>query len=130
LSLQHRLSDSLIGATPTEISAHAFTHVLWIVAGLSLLDQTDRAHNLARRTESALQAIVGKKRLLHRMKSITLCHTFDRKDVSAVVADRKRKARIDPSSLDDDRAGAALPPVAALLRSGQMKAFAKKIQER
>jgi hypothetical protein len=67
---------------------------------------------------------------LHRMKSITLCHTFDRKDVGAVVTDRKRKARIDPSSLDDDRAGAALPPIAALLRSGQMKVLAKKIQER
>ena len=64
------------------------------------------------------------------MQSITLCHTFDRQDVSAVVTDRKRKARIDPSSLDDDRAGAALPPVAALLRSGQMQVLAKKIEQR
>jgi hypothetical protein len=130
LSLQHRLGDSLIGATPAEISAHAFTHALWIVAGLTLLDQTDRTHDLAGRTEPALQAIVGKKGLLHRVKSITPCHTFDRNDVSAVVTDRKCKARIDSSSVDDDRAGAALAAVAALLGSRQMEAFAKKIQER
>jgi hypothetical protein len=92
LSLQHRLSDSLIGATPTEISAHAFTHPLRIVAGLSLFDQTDRTHDLARRTEPALQAIVRKKGLLHRVKSITPRHAFDRKDVSAIVTDRERKA--------------------------------------
>ena len=55
---------------------------------------------------------------------------FDRKDVSAIVTDRKRKARIDPSSVDDDRAGAALAAVTALLGSCQMEAFAKKIQER
>ena len=130
MSLQYRRSDSLIGATPTEISAHAFAHALWVVAGLTLLYQTDRTHDLAGRTEPALQAIVGKKRLLQRMKPIAACHTFDREDVSAVVTDRKRKARIDPSSLDDDRAGAALPPVAALLRSGQIKVFAQKIQKR
>jgi hypothetical protein len=64
------------------------------------------------------------------MKPITLCHTFDRKDVSAVVADRKCKARVDPSSLNDDRTGAALPPITALLRSGQMEALAKQIQKR
>src|SRR4029077_19511292 len=115
LSLQHCRSESLTGATATQVSAHSITHPLWVVAGLTLLDQTDRAHDLAGGTEPALQAIVGKKRLLQRMKPIAACHTFDREDVSAVVTDRKRKARIDPSSLDDDRAGAALPPVAALL---------------
>jgi hypothetical protein len=73
---------------------------------------------------------VGKKRLLQRMKPITLCHAFDRQDVGAVVTDRKRKARIDPLSIEDDRTGAALPAVAALFRSGQMKAFAQKIEER
>jgi hypothetical protein len=35
---------------------------------------------------------VGKKRLLHRMKSIALRHAFDRKHVGAIVADRQREA--------------------------------------
>jgi hypothetical protein len=88
----------------------------------------DRTHHLARRTKPALQAIVGKKCLLYRMKSITLCHTFDRKDVGSIVTDRKREAGIDSSSLDDDRAGAA--PDRSPFRSGQIQVPAKQIQER
>jgi hypothetical protein len=38
LSLEYRLGDPLIGATPAEISAHAFAHPFWIVASLTLLD--------------------------------------------------------------------------------------------
>jgi hypothetical protein len=64
------------------------------------------------------------------MKPITLCQAFDREDVGAVVTDRQRKARIDASSVDDDGACAALPPVAALFRSGQVQSFAKQVQER
>ncbi len=73
---------------------------------------------------------MGKKGLLHRMKPVALRHAFDCQHVSAVVTDRKRKARIDPPSIDNDRAGAALAAVAALLGSGQIQAFAKKIEER
>ena len=75
------------------------------------------------------KAIVGNKRLLHRMKPVALGHAFDGEDVSAVVADRKRKAGIDPSSVDDDRAGAALAAITTLLGSGQFQAFAKQVQE-
>src|SRR4029077_9212139 len=114
----------------TEISAHAFPHALGLVAGLSLLDQTDGAHDLAGRTEAALQAVVSKKRLLHRMQAIPARHAFDREDVGAVVADRERQAGIEPASIDDDRAGAALPAVAALLGTGQMKALAKQVEQR
>jgi hypothetical protein len=64
------------------------------------------------------------------MKPAALSQTFDREDFGAVVADRKRKARIDPPSVDDDGAGATLAAIAALLGSRQFKAFAKKVQER
>ena len=50
--------------------------------------------------------------------------------LGAVVADRERKARIDPASVDNDRAGAALAAVAALLGSGQVQPFAQKIEKR
>jgi hypothetical protein len=76
-----------------------------------------------------LQAIVGKKGLLHRMKSAALRDTFDRQDVSPVMTDCKRKARIDPPPVDDDSAGAALATVTALLGSCQFEALAKKIQK-
>ena len=73
---------------------------------------------------------MGDEGLLHRMKPIALRHAFDRQDVGAVVADRQRQARIDPPSVDDDRAGAALAAVAALLGSGQVQALAQKIEQR
>ena len=130
LGLQHRLGDSLIGAAAAEISAHAFAHAFRIVAGLTFLDQADRAHDLAWRTEPALQAVVRNKGLLHRMKPVALRHAFDGEDVSAVVTDREREARIDPPPPDEDGAGAALPAVASLLCSGQIEAFAKKIEQR
>jgi hypothetical protein len=72
---------------------------------------------------------MGKERRLHRMKPVTLRRTFDRKDVSAVVTDRKREARIDPAAIGDDRASAALSAVAALFGSCQMQVLAKKVQE-
>ena len=48
----------------------------------------------------------------------------------AVAADREREAGIDPAPVDVDRAGAALPAVAALLGPGQIEAFAKQIEQR
>ena len=58
LRFQDRLGDALIGAAAAEIAAHAFAHALGIVARLALLDQADRAHDLARRAEPALQAVM------------------------------------------------------------------------
>ena len=97
--------------------------------GLTLFDQTDRTHDLARRTEPALQAVVGKKGLLHWMKSVALRDAFDCADIGTVMTDRKRKARIDPAPVDDNGAGAALAAVTTLLGSCQFKVLAKKIQE-
>jgi len=67
LCFQHCLRDSLIGAAPAEISAHALAHALGVVAGVTLGKQADGAHDLAGRTEPALQTIVGQKGLLHRV---------------------------------------------------------------
>src|SRR3954471_6101972 len=130
LRFQHSLGDSLIGAAPTEIPAHAFTHALWIAVGLTLFNQTNRPHDLARGTEAALQAVVGKKRLLYGMKAVTLRDAFDRKNVSAVMTDRKRQTGIHPASVDEDSACAALAAVTALFGPRQFEPLTKKIQER
>ncbi len=73
---------------------------------------------------------MGQECFLHRMKSITLRYAFDRQDISAIVTDRKRQARIDPSSVENDRTGTALPAVAALFGSSQFQAFAQKLHKR
>src|SRR3954467_8699160 len=100
LRLQHRLGDSAIGAAATEISAHAFAHALGLVAGLSLLDQTDGAHDLAGRTEAALQAVVSKKRLLHRMPANPARHAFDRDSApSWLIASARQELSRRPSTM-------------------------------
>jgi hypothetical protein len=129
-SLQHSFCDSLIGAAAAQVAAHAFAHAFRIIARVTFLKQADCAHDLAGRAEAALQAIVSQKGLLHRVKSMALGYTFNRQDMGAIVTDRQRKARIDSPSVDDDRAGAALAAVAALLCSCQFQALAKKIKQR
>jgi hypothetical protein len=47
--------------------------------------------------------------------------------VSAVLHDRQSKTGVDPPTLDQDRACAALPVVAAFLCSGEIKTIAERI---
>ena len=72
LRLQHRLGDAGIGAAAAEIAAHPLAHPLGIVARLALVDQADRAHDLARRAEAALEAVMRDEGGLHRMQRVAL----------------------------------------------------------
>ena len=130
LRFQHRLGDPGIGAAAAEIAAHALADALGIVAGLPLLDQADRAHDLAGRAEAALQAVMGDEGGLHRMQLIAARDALDGEDVGAVVADRQRQARIDAPAVDQHRAGAALAAVASLLGAGQVEALAQQVEQR
>ena len=47
-----------------------FAYPLRVVAGLPFLDQADRAHDLARRAEPALEAVMGDEGGLHRMQLV------------------------------------------------------------
>ena len=61
-----------IGAAAAEVAAHAFADALRIVAGLAFRDQADRAHDLARRAEAALEAVMGDEGGLHRMQLVAV----------------------------------------------------------
>src|SRR5262249_54801179 len=130
LRFQHRFGDALVGAAAAEVAAHAFAHALRVVAGLPFLDQPDSAHDLAGRTETALQAVMRDESLLHWMKPMALGEAFDGQHVRAVMTERQRQTRIDPPPVDDDGAGATLAAVAALLGSGEIEPFAQKIEQR
>ena len=124
------LDDPGIGAAAAQIAAHAFADAFGVVAGLALADQPDRAHDLARRAEPALEAVMGDEGGLHRMEPVALGKTLDGQHLGAVQAHRQRKAGIDAPPVDQHRAGAALAAVAALLRSGQDKPLAQKVEQR
>ena len=124
LRVEHGLGDAAIGAASAEIAAHALAHAFRVVTGLPLLDQADRAHDLAWRAEPALQTVMGNEGGLHRMKAAAVGYAFDRKHIGAVVAESESQARIDAPAIDQDGARAALAAVAALLRAGEVKTLA------
>ena len=130
LRLEHRLQDAAIGPATADIAAHPLAHPLGVVARLALVDQTDRAHDLARRAEAALKAVMRDEGGLHRMEHVALGEALDGDDLGAVEAQRESQTRIDPLPVQEHGASAALPAVAALLGSGQIEALAQEIEER
>src|SRR5207244_8171620 len=60
-------------------------------------------------------------RSLQRMQLVAPCDAFDGGDVGTIVARRQCQARINATAVDQNRAGAALTAVAALLDSGQIQ---------
>src|SRR5215469_16049653 len=86
--------------------------------------------DLAGRAIPTLQAIMAHERGLHRMESVLLGQALDGGDLVTIMHHRERQAAIDALSVDDDRAGAALSLVAALLRAGQPEILAQRIEQR
>jgi hypothetical protein len=66
-----------------------------------------------------LEAVVFDKGSLQRVQCVGGPQTFDGYDRIALVHDGEREARIDTAAVYQDRASAALPVIAALLRTAQ-----------
>jgi hypothetical protein len=58
-----------------------------------------------------------------------VCPAFDGRDFIALMGERKAKAGVRTLPIDVDRASAALPVIAALLRSGEVQRFTKRIEQ-
>ena len=129
VGVQHRFGDAGIGAAAAEIAAHRLAHPFGIVAGLGFAYQPDRTHDLAGGTEAALEPVMLDERGLHRMQRVAVRHAFDGQDIGAVVAERQRKAGIHPPAVEQHGAGAALAPVAALLRPGEIEPLTQQIEQ-
>ncbi len=70
---------------------------------------------------AALESILGDERGLHRMQPPILREPLDGGDSVTLVHDRQCEAAIDPPSLHDHGAGAALAVVASLLGACEPK---------
>jgi hypothetical protein len=75
-----------------------------------------------------LKCVVIDEGLLQWMQGPVGGEPLDSCDMSAVLHDRESKTGVDPPTLDQDRACAALPVIAALLCSGQTETIAERIQ--
>ena len=96
----------------------------------ALADQAGSRANLPGRAVAALESIMIDKGPLQWMQRAVFGETLDRCDVRAVLHDREGQARIDPAIVDQNRAGAALAVVAALLRSGQPEMNPQCVEKR
>ena len=94
------------------------------------LEHADRGADLAGRAVAALKAVVLEKRGLHRVQRVRRAEAFDRDDVVALVHDGERETRVDPASVDQHGARAALTVVAALLGAGQMQVLSQRVEQR
>jgi hypothetical protein len=77
-------------------------------------------HNLSRGAVAALITVMLNESGLHGMKMIGLTQSFNGGDLIVRVHDGKRETRVDPSSIDVDRASPALAVIAALLGAGEI----------
>src|SRR5262245_12114963 len=136
--------DVGIGGAPADVAAHPFgdfgigqgrrgRDIRRRVARPACLvfgEERDGRANLAGRAVPALESIMAHESGLHGMQRALLCQTFDGGDLVAVMHHRECQAAIDALSIDDDRAGAALSLVAALLRTGQREMLSQSIEQR
>ena len=137
--------DVRIGGAATDVAAHpladlrvgqrdrAGRHVGGGVAGpagLRLGEHADGRADLAGGAVAALEAVVLDEGGLQRVQGARRAETFDRHDLVALVHDGERQARVDAPAVDQHRAGAALPVVAALLGAGQVQVLAQRVEQR
>src|SRR5438093_2374699 len=84
------------------------------IRSLLVVERGDR-HDHAGRAKSALKRLRVQKGLLHRMQSALARQPLDRGDLTSGGAEGRHQAGMHRHSVEPDRAGAAIPGVAALL---------------
>src|SRR5262245_40868411 len=122
----NRRHDVRVGGAAAEVAAHLLAH-LGVGGGAPLGQQRHRAHDLARRAVAALERVLGDEGGLHGMQRLAAGQPLDGRDGRALRHDRQRQAGVHAAAADQNRAGAALPVVAALLGAGETQALAQGI---
>ena len=129
---RHRLldrgDDVGIGAAAADVAAHQLAD---FVGGRrpALRDEARGRADLTGRAVAALECVVVDEGLLQRMQRAVGGEPLDGGDLGAVLHDDQRQAGIDAPAVDQDRAGAALALIAALLGAGQIETVAQRVEQ-
>src|SRR5688572_12981163 len=94
-----------------------------------LVEQRGSGHDLAGRTDAALQPAVRDEGTLQRGQ-IVCSETLDRRDGGAVDARREDETGRNKATVDEDAAGAADAHPAAILRAGQLEVLTEEPEQR
>lgn len=98
-------------------------------AGPALGQESHRGHDLPRRAEAALEAVVLHERLLHRVRSVGPGDPLDGGDGAALGLRRQGQAGQHSPAVHMDRARATGSLVTALLRAHQAQPVAQGVQQ-
>ncbi len=126
--MAHSSHDVGVSAASADISRHGMLDVV-VRRADRLLEQCDRAHDLAAGAVAALVSVVFHKSSLHSVQIARLSKAFDGGDLVAFVHHGKRKAAVHAAAVDVNRAGAALSVIAAFLGAGKVKALAQSVEQ-
>src|SRR3954466_16387624 len=107
-----------VGGAAADVAAHELADVL-VGAGVALLDQLDRRHDLPGGAVAALERVVLDERPLHRVQLVAVGEPLDRGDLVPGGRHRQRQAGQHPAAVDPHGAGPAGALVAALLAAGE-----------
>ena len=118
----------MIASTPTDIPFQTFADLLFCQPFI-FLNQFNGAHHHAGCAETALQAMVLVKRLLHRMQRFRASDPFDGRDLCPFGGYGQHSAGFYGFAVHMDDTGATLAGVAADMSACQRHCFADEADE-
>src|SRR5215470_3548461 len=123
------LDDVFVAGAAAEVRGNDIDQFL-AVEVRTFLQNTDREHQKARRTEAALQGVVPHERFLHRVQPFTLLQSFDGADAVTFRLHSEHQAGAYRFAIDENCAGAADAVLAADMRADLTAIVADNIDER
>jgi hypothetical protein len=118
----------VVRAATAQVAAHPVADLLRR-SSVALGNAGDAGHDLTGRAIAALEGVALDKGGLQRMKLLALRQAFNGLDLAPIDQRGEREARLHALSIDEDRAGSALPEVTAFLRASELQVFAQGIEQ-
>src|SRR3954464_11831332 len=117
----HALRD--LGVGESWCSCQRCRHVAGPACFVFIQQRNGRA-DLVGRAVATLQSVMVDEGGLHGMEVVAVGQALDRRDLVAVMHQGEAETAVDPLSIDDNRARAALSLIASLFCPGQREMFA------
>src|SRR5882757_6948696 len=126
---QHRTHDPVMGAAAAEVERQSFAHLL--LAGMRLgVENRLGGRDHAVDAVAALGRLLGDEGLLQRMRLFHAAQAFDGDDLGLADLRQRYHAGARRLSIDQDRAGPALPQAAAEFGAIEAEIVAQDVEQR
>src|SRR5579862_4672125 len=120
--------DLRVAGTAAEVAGERLADRL-VARAREALEQVGHGDDQTRRAEAALHGARLDERLLHGIEVLAAAEVLDGADGAAVGLDRRDEAGADEPAVEPDRARAALPLLAGVLRARQLELVAEQREQ-